>query len=806
MFLRALAALTTGLAICAGIAPHADAAVAITEHVDASPASALPAFRLWAPGPGVHQGSSLDGMTPDGGHLYVRTELPLSEDDPAPGLTPERLYDLYGGQARFVMRSGIGAQLVNSTDDGSALVVRTTRSLSPEDVNSYADLYLERGGTFKLISHGQPQANLAALAADGSAAIFFGAENSLDGDSEPGGVQLYDLYRWDEATDTVTLLTPNTPKDVTLGAASSDLSRMVFQTQTDLTGTIGAVSEYGIYELVGDTYVAHGSGNIVAATPDLRLYFNVNRAWSADDTDEDQDGYVWDPTTDSIELLTPDTTTASYIVKVSSDESRWIIGTGDALAPEDANGSNDLYRRSSGGETLYIPHALGLAQATPDLGVLLLQTAESLVPQDTNGFDDVYRLALDDQEPVLITGAQPFTVDRTVFAKAISADGSRVVFSTTEALLLADTDTRRDGYLWTSDGLVLVTPGTTGNTGIGIVSDDLSRLAFGTNEKLVPGDTNVYGDWYIVDFDLTPPVPVIGGPPAFTAQTSAHLTFTTAGDDAAGTSCRIDNGPWSTCPASLDLTGLASGQHRAEMTAWDAVGNATAAPTQRTWTIDLVKPTATAPVVSVPVGVKMTATDVTARITWGGADAGSGIASGRLEQQTDGGAWTVIEAAAAGTSLDRVLKPGHTYRFRVATRDRATNLSAVATGSSFILSAAQEGSASIAYSGRWTASSSSTFMGGRVKSASAAGATATYSFTGRAVSIVSSTGPTRGSVDVLVDGKLKATVKLYASTLTTRKVVYRTSWATAGKHRIQLRVKGTAGHPRVDADAFVVVR
>jgi hypothetical protein len=32
------------------------------------------------------------------------------------------------------------------------------------------------------------------------------------------------------------------------------------------------------------------------------------------------------------------------------------------------------------------------------------------------------------------------------------------------------------------------------------------------------------------------------------------------------------------------------------------------------------------------------------------------------------------------------------------------------------------------------------------------------------------------------------------------------SWATTGSHRISITVDGTAGHPRVDLDAFLILR
>lgn len=38
---------------------------------------------------------------------------------------------------------------------------------------------------------------------------------------------------------------------------------------------------------------------------------------------------------------------------------------------------------------------------------------------------------------------------------------------------------------------------------------------------------------------------------------------------------------------------------------------------------------------------------------------------------------------------------------------------------------------------------------------------------------------------------------------TARDRVYQTSWPTSGSHTIKIKVLGTAGHPRVDMDAFL---
>jgi hypothetical protein len=87
--------------------------------------------------------------------------------------------------------------------------------------------------------------------------------------------------------------------------------------------------------------------------------------------------------------------------------------------------------------------------------------------------------------------------------------------------------------------------------------------------------------------------------------------------------------------------------------------------------------------------------------------------------------------------------------------------------------------------------------------ATAAGATASYTFTGSGVGWVTATGPTRGSAKVYVDGVYTTTVRLYSSTTGLRRIAYAVNWTGQGTHTIKIVVIGTAGHPRVDVDAFV---
>ena len=59
---------------------------------------------------------------------------------------------------------------------------------------------------------------------------------------------------------------------------------------------------------------------------------------------------------------------------------------------------------------------------------------------------------------------------------------------------------------------------------------------------------------------------------------------------------------------------------------------------------------------------------------------------------------------------------------------------------------------------------------------------------------------------VPANGGYVTTLNLYRSSMQYRSVVWQKSWATNWTRTIKLVVVGTAGHPRVDVDAFVVVK
>jgi hypothetical protein len=194
------------------------------------------------------------------------------------------------------------------------------------------------------------------------------------------------------------------------------------------------------------------------------------------------------------------------------------------------------------------------------------------------------------------------------------------------------------------------------------------------------------------------------------------------------------------------------------------------------------------------------------RVSWTGTDGGSGVASYDVERSTSFGAWTRLASTTTATSLNVDLKPGASYRFRVRARDKVGNLSAWVTTSSWYPVLTQQSSTTVKYTGAWARADAAAYSAGTLKHASAAGASASLTFTGRAVAWVTTLRPTNGEVLVYVDGVLAGTVDTAAATVTERAVVFSRSWISYGTHTIRLVAVGTADRPRVELDAFAVVR
>jgi hypothetical protein len=115
-----------------------------------------------------------------------------------------------------------------------------------------------------------------------------------------------------------------------------------------------------------------------------------------------------------------------------------------------------------------------------------------------------------------------------------------------------------------------------------------------------------------------------------------------------------------------------------------------------------------------------------------------------------------------------------------------------------------EKNARITYTGPWRTARHGGYAGDGVKYATKAGATATVAFTGKKITWYGPAGPTRGKARVSIDGVVIRTVDLHRRGFSAHVAVYGKTFATAGPHTLTIEVLGTARHPMVAIDEFVV--
>ena len=308
----------------------------------------------------------------------------------------------------------------------------------------------------------------------------------------------------------------------------------------------------------------------------------------------------------------------------------------------------------------------------------------------------------------------------------------------------------------------------------------------------------------------TGPLATVGVLPGTSALWQGDVaTFTAKGQDAAYNGVALADGEvtW-----AVDGPGAISGAGRyAAM----GEGTATVAATARgiagsatvTVRLDAYAPVARAPTGALVAAAGLDPSGIPFRVSWAAAtDQGRGVAGYELERYL-GAAWVSVPLPkATDRSATVALTPGQAHRFRVRAIDRAGNASAWATGPVLGPRLVQVSSGAVRYVGRWRTGTGAAYSGGSTRFAKAAGSSARYTFTGRSVGLVATMGPTRGKVRVYVDGRYSATVDLHAPTTRYRVIAWQRTWTSSGTHTVRLVVAGTPGHPRVDLDAFAVLK
>jgi bacillolysin len=181
-------------------------------------------------------------------------------------------------------------------------------------------------------------------------------------------------------------------------------------------------------------------------------------------------------------------------------------------------------------------------------------------------------------------------------------------------------------------------------------------------------------------------------------------------------------------------------------------------------------------------------------VSWTTADALSGVAAGSLSVDS-----THLANGIAGTATYPSVDGTHS--FQASATDVAGNL---ATSPALPVNQTSFQESALAYKSTWSVAASVPAWG-TTRFSKTRGATARLAFNGTDVAWVSTLGPRRGKAKVYIDGILRGTVDLLASTVSPRRIVFSASGLTPGAHSIKIYVNGTLNRPRIDVDGFVVL-
>lgn len=272
-----------------------------------------------------------------------------------------------------------------------------------------------------------------------------------------------------------------------------------------------------------------------------------------------------------------------------------------------------------------------------------------------------------------------------------------------------------------------------------------------------------------------------------TAALVASVWPSVAADPVALRSRLLNTGKPDALTAGLTVTGRIVDAYRA----LDGIGPVAKAPTS----------------FSFAVGSTMNRTSVSTNVGWPTAtDDRNLVAAYGLEARAGAGSWLTAVSSTGTRSAVRTLTFGTGYGFHVRARDGAGNWGSFSSAATITPSRYEETSSSVTYAGSWARFLTTSASGGRTRYATRGGASVTFHFTGRAFAAIAPKGPTRGSARVYIDGIYVSTVSLYRSSSVPRIVVAARAWSVSGSHTVKLVVVGTARHPRIDIDAFAVLR
>jgi hypothetical protein len=426
------------------------------------------------------------------------------------------------------------ASVEGFSDDGSRAFFQTDEQMVLEDTDSSADIYERTGSTTILISTGPAGGNGAFDAdffdasKDGSRAVFETGESLVSQDTDGG---FRDVYERANGVTSLVSFGPTaggTPIDAFFLGMSQDGLHIYFMSYEPLVGADDDSGRRDVYERFNGSTSLVSTGpattnatveaNWGGSTPDgASVWFSSSEKLVSGDTDSSLD--VYERTGGTTTLISTGATGGNgslnaFFSAASIDGERVFFSTAEALEGADQDVARDIYQRHAGTTTLMSTGPDGgngafnvlFGGISLDGSRVFFETRESLIAGDTDG------ACPDTSEPPLYI-LQCFDVyersngnttwvssgasgSHNASFAAISQEGGRVFFTTTEALLPADGDSgAQDVYERFAGNLNLISQGPAGGSGnhaaelVG-ASTDGTRVFFQTYEQLVSADTD----------------------------------------------------------------------------------------------------------------------------------------------------------------------------------------------------------------------------------------------------------------------------------------------------------------------------
>jgi hypothetical protein len=426
-----------------------------------------------------------DGNSADGTYVFFSTTEALTSSDTDAMLDA---YQWHNGVVTLVTigptggNGAVDAFYLDNSDDGTKIWFDTTEKLTSDDTDGFQDVFLSSSGTTSRISQGPTGGNGSLHSfyldhsADGSHTLFQTGESLVSGDSD-GGYQ--DIYDRSGGTTTLVSTGPvggNGAFDASYGAATPDVSHIVFST-SEVLASGDTDTRRDLYDRSGGTTTrvstgpSGGNGAYNAffegvSDDGSKVWFTSREPLVASDTDGGcldalgnpvltcTDVYEREGATTNLVSCCGNGSAEAFFLSASQDGSKVFFRTPEALTADDADGTfQDIYQRSAGTTTLIStgptggngPHDAFFGGISADGARVFFQTNDPMVSSDTDGgYQDVYER----YGGTTLVSTGPTTTNSASLASfgGASQDGTKVFFETGEALTSADTDSSRDVY------------------------------------------------------------------------------------------------------------------------------------------------------------------------------------------------------------------------------------------------------------------------------------------------------------------------------------------------------------------------